>query len=121
LRGVLPKNSVALCVLLWAKEHNAKDIHIEMFPLYGGKCLSRKVVHNWFEKSQPWCKRFADEEVETEVRKWLRQQSKYFCAAGFDTVVKRLDKCTNVGGGCVEKQMFFPSSNITCFTFHIHL
>jgi hypothetical protein len=31
----------------------------------------------------------ADEEVETEVRKWLRQQSKYFYAAGFDALVKR--------------------------------
>jgi hypothetical protein len=31
-------------------------------------------------------KRFADDEdVETEVRKWLRQQSKDFCAAGFGT------------------------------------
>jgi hypothetical protein len=27
-------------------------------------------------------------EVEMEVRKWLRQQSKDFCAAGFDTLVK---------------------------------
>jgi hypothetical protein len=25
---------------------------------------------------------FADEEVETEVQRWLRQQSKDFCAAG---------------------------------------
>jgi hypothetical protein len=49
-------------------------------------------------------KRFADdEEVETEVREWLRQQSKYFCAAGFDALVKRWDKYINVGGGCVEK------------------
>jgi hypothetical protein len=37
---------------------------------------------------------FSDnEEVETEVRKWLRQQSEEFYAAGFDTVVKRWDKC----------------------------
>jgi hypothetical protein len=50
------------------------------------------------------CKRFADdEEVETEVRKWLRQQSKDFYAAGFDALVKRWDKYTNVGGGCVQK------------------
>jgi hypothetical protein len=35
-------------------------------------------------------KRFAyDEEVETEARKWLRQQSKNFCAPGFDGLVKR--------------------------------
>jgi hypothetical protein len=32
--------------LLWAKELNAKYIHKETFPVYGGKCLSRKVVHS---------------------------------------------------------------------------
>jgi hypothetical protein len=35
---------------LWAKQFNAKDIHMEMFPLYEGKYLSRKVVHNWVEE-----------------------------------------------------------------------
>jgi hypothetical protein len=34
-------------LLLWAKELNAKDIHKEMFLLYGGKCLSHKAVHKW--------------------------------------------------------------------------
>jgi hypothetical protein len=29
---------------------NAKDVHKEMFPVYGGKCLSCKAVHNWAEK-----------------------------------------------------------------------
>jgi hypothetical protein len=49
-------------------------------------------------------KRFADdEEVATEVRKWLRQQSKDFCTAGFDALVKQRDKCISVGGGYVEK------------------
>jgi hypothetical protein len=49
-------------------------------------------------------KRFADdEEVETQVRKWLRQQSKDFCAAGSDALVKRWDNYINVGGGYVEK------------------
>jgi hypothetical protein len=32
------------------KVFNAKDIHKEIFPVYGGKCLSRKAVHNWVEK-----------------------------------------------------------------------
>ena len=44
-----------------------------------------------------------DEEVETEVEKWLRQQSKDFCAVGFDALVKRWDNCITVGGGSVEK------------------
>jgi hypothetical protein len=49
-------------------------------------------------------KRFADdEEVGTEVQEWPRQQSKYFYAVGFDALVKRWDKCVNVGGGYVEK------------------
>jgi hypothetical protein len=45
-------------------------------------------------------KHFADDEkVELEVRKWLRQQSKDFYAAGFNALVKRWDKCVNAGGG----------------------
>jgi hypothetical protein len=37
------------CVVrfLWAKGLNAKDINKEMFPVYGGKCLSRKAFHYW--------------------------------------------------------------------------
>jgi histone-lysine N-methyltransferase SETMAR len=62
-----------------------------------------------------------DKEVETEVRKWLRQQSKDFYVAGFDALIKRWDKCINDGGRCVEKYMFFPVSNITCFMFYINL
>jgi hypothetical protein len=49
---------------LWAKELNAKDVHKEMLPIYGGKCLS---------------------------------QSKYLYSAGFDALVKRWDKCIDVG------------------------
>jgi hypothetical protein len=44
--GLLPKSSVLVC-FLWAKGLNAKDIHKEKFPVYGGKCLSCKAVHNW--------------------------------------------------------------------------
>jgi hypothetical protein len=32
---------------LCAKYLNAKDIPEEMFPVYGGKCLSRKGFHIW--------------------------------------------------------------------------
>jgi hypothetical protein len=35
---------------MWAKGLNAKDIPKEMFPVYGGKCLSHKAVHNWVKK-----------------------------------------------------------------------
>jgi hypothetical protein len=32
------------------KRVNAKNIYEEIFPVYGGKCLSRKAVHSWVEK-----------------------------------------------------------------------
>jgi hypothetical protein len=55
-------------------------------------------------KKQFGGKGFADdEEVETEVRKWLGKQSKDFFVAGFDLVVKQWDKCTNVDAGYIEK------------------
>jgi hypothetical protein len=37
------------------------------------------------------------------VRKRLRQQSKDFCAAGFDALVKQWEKSINVDGGYIEK------------------
>jgi hypothetical protein len=52
------------------------------------------------KRFHPSGKLFADdEEVEMEVRKWLRQQSKYFYPAGFEALTKQRDKCINVGGG----------------------
>jgi hypothetical protein len=54
----------------------------------------------WSAKNHLGGKRFADEEeIETEVRKWLRQQSKdFFYVVGFDAPVKRWDKCISVDG-----------------------
>jgi hypothetical protein len=77
---------------LWAKGLNAKDIHKEMFPVYGGKCLSRKVANVSLTTN-----------VESQARKWLRQHPKNFYAAGFDALVKRWDKCISVGREHVEK------------------
>jgi hypothetical protein len=94
-----------------AKDFNTKDINKEMFPVYGGKCLSRKAFHSWVKK----CGRcFAtDEQVETEERMWLSQQSKVFYAAGFDALVKRWDKCISIGGGYVDKNKCFSQVRIS--------
>jgi hypothetical protein len=37
------------------------------------------------------------------VGKWVRLQSKGFCAVGFDALIKHWDKHIKVGGGYVEK------------------
>jgi hypothetical protein len=61
-------------------------------------------------------KLFADhEDVEMEVRKWLGQQLKDFHIADFEALVKRCDKCINVGDGYVEKYIFFPQFRILHF------
>jgi hypothetical protein len=86
---------------LWVKGFHANYINKEMSSVYGGKCLSRKAVHNWVEKFCQGRSKVSDDE--TEVRMWLRQQSKYFYAAGIDALVKRRDKFIKVGGGYVEK------------------
>jgi hypothetical protein len=67
-----------------------------MFPVYGGKCLSRKAVQNWAEKfSHERSKVAADARPGAEVAQTT--------AGCFDALVKRWDKCINVGRGYVEK------------------
>jgi hypothetical protein len=80
---------------LWAKGLNAKDTLKKRFLFTVGSVCRIK----WFTAG---CKGFADdEEVETEVWKWLRKQSKDFYAAGFDVLLKGWDKYISVGD--VEK------------------
>jgi hypothetical protein len=61
---------------LWAEEFNEKDNHKEIFPIYGGKCLSPKAVHNWVEKFFQRRSKFANDarasaEVAVTVRRLL--------------------------------------------------
>jgi hypothetical protein len=62
---------------LWAKGLNAKDIHKEMFPVYGGKCFFRKAIHNCSEKFTQGRSKVADEArsgsevAETTVKRLL--------------------------------------------------
>jgi hypothetical protein len=48
-------------MLLLAKRPNAKDIHKEMFSVYGGKCLSCKTVHNCVKKFSQGRSKVADD------------------------------------------------------------
>jgi hypothetical protein len=43
------------------KRLDAKNIHKEMFPVYGGKCLSCIAVHNWVKKFSQGRLRVADD------------------------------------------------------------
>jgi hypothetical protein len=100
--GVYYGRAAFCCAFLWAKGFNAKDIHTEIFPVYDGKCLSRKAVHNWVANVSLMTKR-----LKRRCGSGWDNSPKHFYAAGFDALVKRWDKCTNVGGGYVEKYFFF--------------
>jgi hypothetical protein len=51
----------SLVRFLWSKGPNAKEIYKEMFPVYGGKCLSRKAVQNRVQKFSRGLSKFADD------------------------------------------------------------
>jgi hypothetical protein len=94
--------------VLWAK-----DIHKEMFRVYGGKCLSHKAVRNWVEKfSQGRSKVADDAQPGAEVAK---------------ATVRRLVCCAFRCTGKVMGQVYqcywriCPGLNIICFMFYIHL
>jgi hypothetical protein len=50
----------SLVRFLWAEGLIAKDIHKEVFPVYGAKFLSRRAVHNWIEKFSQGLSKVAD-------------------------------------------------------------
>jgi hypothetical protein len=55
------KEQCSVVRFLWTKQLNALDIHKEMFPLYGEKCVSCKVFHNWVEKFSQGHSKVADD------------------------------------------------------------
>jgi hypothetical protein len=40
------------CAFFVGKRLNAKDVHKDMFPVHGEKCMSRKAVRNWGQQRQ---------------------------------------------------------------------
>jgi hypothetical protein len=52
--------------------------------------------------------------IETEVRKWLREQPKALYSAGLYALVKRWKKCINAGRGLCQRINVFPR-----FEYHI--
>jgi hypothetical protein len=78
LEGCTIEEQHSFVRFMWAKGLNVKNIHKEMFHVYGGKCLPRKAVHNWTEKFSQGREKVADdarivaEVSETTVKRLLR-------------------------------------------------
>jgi hypothetical protein len=86
-----------------------------MFPVYGGKCLSRKAVHNWVDKFSQ-----GRSEVTDDSRPG---------AAVAETTIKRLRRTGKAMGHvyqcrwriCREINVFSSFEYMTCFTLYIYL
>jgi hypothetical protein len=120
LEGCNTEEQRSVVCFLWTKGLHATDIHKEMFPIYGRKCLSRKAAHNWVEKFSQVRPKVADvarpgaEMADTTVRKLV--------CCGFRRTGKEMGQVYQCWWRiCREINVFFPDPNITWFTFYIHL
>jgi hypothetical protein len=61
--------AVSCAFFFMGKRAQCKRYLQDIFPVYGGKCLSRKAVHNWIEKFSHRRSKFADRpaEISTEA------------------------------------------------------
>jgi histone-lysine N-methyltransferase SETMAR len=102
-RGILLHHDNVRPHSAWATQKGIQELQWEHLPY--SLDLAPSDIHLFgLLKSHLCGKCFAhDEEVGMEVQKWLRQQSKDFCAMGFDALVKWWNKSINVGGEHVEK------------------
>jgi hypothetical protein len=100
---------------------NIKNIHKEMFPVFGGKCLWRKAVHNSVEKLSQGHSKVADDARpgakvnETTLKRLL--------CCGFRRTGKAIGQvyqcwwriCRGINA------FFFQVRILTCFKFYIYL
>jgi hypothetical protein len=61
LEGCTVKEKHSVVHFLWTKGLSANGTHKEMFPVYGGKCLLCKTVHNWVMKFSQGHSKIADD------------------------------------------------------------
>jgi hypothetical protein len=86
---------------LRANRLNAKDIHKKCFLFTVGSVCHVQRLTIGSRNSLKGVRK--SQMLPNQVQNWLRQQPKDFYAAGLDALVKRWDKCINIGGGCIKK------------------
>jgi hypothetical protein len=105
--GVCCRRAASCCALFGGQNNSMQRIFINKYVPFTARSVCR--VKRFTTASRNSLKDVRKSQMmPSQVRKWLRQQSKDFYATGFDALVKRLI--------CREIYIFL-GSNITCFTF----
>jgi hypothetical protein len=90
-----------------------------MFPVYGGKCLSHEAVHKWVEGFSPRRSKVADDARLGRPIEIVTVNRRLCC--GFRRTGKAMGQVYQCWWRICREINVFLGSNITCFTFHIHL
>ena len=91
---------------LSAKGVKAVEIHCNICEVYGKKHNEPQNGTQWHLKNHHGGQRHDDDDmVKTTVLQWLSHQSANFHDDGIKHLVVRYDKCLNIGGNYVEKQI----------------
>jgi len=64
----------AIIVFLWAKKINANQIHFEIHPIYGDKCITKRTVYVWCNKMPDGQKFVSYNKVQSVILQWHGQQ-----------------------------------------------
>jgi hypothetical protein len=103
------EEQLSVVLSLWAKGLSATDVHKEMFPVYGGKCLLRKAVHNGVEKfSQERSKVADDARPGAEVAQATVKRVKRLLCCGFRRTGKAMGQVYECWWRICREIIFFP-------------
>jgi hypothetical protein len=114
--GVYYRRAAFCCAFLWAKELNAKDIHKEIFLFMVGSVSRIKRSTTGWQKLFWWWRGWngGAEVAETTA--------KILLCCGFRTISKVRGQVYQILEENMARNKYFsPGSDITSFTFYIHL
>jgi hypothetical protein len=101
----------------WQKESQQRVFTKICFSVYGGKCLTRKAVHNWVERFSHGRSKVTD-----DARPGAGDNSQTLPCCGFRRTGKAMGQLRQFWWRIFsEITVFFSCSNITYFTFYINL
>jgi hypothetical protein len=104
------------------QKDSMQRIFIKIFPVYGGKCLSHKAVHNWVNKFSQGRSKVVDvTRPGHPVAQVAKTTVKRLLCCGFQRTSKAIGQVYQCWWRICRETNVLPVSKITCFKLYIHL